>query len=119
MFIMRWLNRLAAVLFGALSVGYIRSFFDKYEVLVVDREDITMENGEKIMRIQDLKPDNYDSAMDLRGTPTHECVCGCNIWNVKVIFEESQIATYFLEMQCVECGSLATAPTPLDRESQE
>lgn len=111
---MRWLHRLAAVLFGALSVNYARSFFDKYEVIILDKEDLTMENGEKVLRIQDLSPENYDNAMDLRGTPTHECVCGANIWNVKVIFQESQIATYFLDMECVSCGSLATAPTPAD-----
>ncbi len=69
--------------------------------------------------IQDLKPENYDHAMDLRGTPTHVCVCGCNIWNVKVIFDESEIATYFLDMECVNCGSFATAPTPIDVNGTE
>ncbi len=64
-------------------------------------------------------PANYDNAMDLRGTPTHLCPCGCNIWNVKVMFEDFEIATYFLEMECANCGSMATAPTPLDRESME
>jgi len=34
-------------------------------------------------------------------------------------FDNYEIATYFLDMECVECGNLATAPTPLDRESQE
>jgi hypothetical protein len=69
--------------------------------------------------IKDLRPANYDSAMDLRGAPTHLCVCGCNIWNVKVIFSEYQIATYFLDMECANCGSLATAPTPVDIEGME
>lgn len=69
--------------------------------------------------IMDLKPENYDHAMDLRGSPTHLCPCGCNIWNVKVIFEEFEIATYFLDMECANCGSMATAPTLLDREIQE
>ncbi len=53
--------------------------------------------------------------MDLRGTPTHLCPCGCNIWNVKVVFEDFEIATYFLDMECISCGSVATAPTPVDR----
>jgi len=44
---------------------------------------------------------------------------GSRIFYVKAVFDDYEIATYFLEMQCVECGSLATAPTPLDRESQE
>lgn len=69
--------------------------------------------------IKDLKPENYDHAMDLRGAPTHLCPCGCNIWNVKVIFEDFEIGTYFLDMECANCGSMATAPTLLDRETRE
>jgi hypothetical protein len=67
------------------------------------------------MDINDLKPENYNRAMDLRGRPTHICPCGCNIWNLKVVFDDFEIATYFLDMECVNCGSLATAPTPVDR----
>jgi hypothetical protein len=37
----------------------------------------------------------------------------------QVIFEEFEIATYFLDMECANCGSMATAPTLLDREIQE
>ena len=59
------------------------------------------------------------NALDLRGTPTHECICGSNIWSVKAIFQDFEISSYFLDMQCMECGTLATAPTPLDREIME
>jgi hypothetical protein len=68
------------------------------------------------MDINDLRPVNYNNAMDLRGEPTHLCPCGCNIWNLKVVFEDYEIATYFLDMECINCGSLATAPTPVDRK---
>ena len=71
------------------------------------------------LSINDLKPENYDHAMDLRGAPTHMCPCGCNIWNVKVIFEDFEVATYFLDMECANCGTMATAPTLLDREIQD
>jgi hypothetical protein len=74
------------------------------------------EAEDEMLDINDLKPENYDNAMDLRGTPTHVCPCGCNIFNVKVIFEDYEIGTYFLDMECAQCGSLATAPTPVDRE---
>jgi len=60
---------------------------------------------------------DYRNSMDLRGNPTHECICGCNIFNVKAIFDNFEIATYFLDMECAQCGSVATAPTPLDREN--
>ena len=54
--------------------------------------------------------------MDLRGTPTHVCVCGSNQFMVRAMFDNYEIATHFLDMICVSCGSLLTAPTPVDRE---
>lgn len=114
---MKWLNRLAALLFGLLSVGIIRNFFDKYTVVIFNKENDYEEDMEEDMEdITNLRPENYDGAMDLRGTPTHVCACGCNIFNLKVIFQDYEIATYFLDMECANCGSLATAPTPVDRE---
>jgi hypothetical protein len=96
--------------FLLISVLYkpIRLLLNRYKfgVYYLDTEEI-------------LEQDPMDNAMDLRGTPTHECVCGSAIWNLQVTFEDYEIGTYFLEMQCAECGSLATAPTPLDREKTE
>ena len=102
---MKWLNRLSAVLLGLISVGAVRNFLDKYEVLVFDKNDL----GE----------DEEPTALDLRGTPTHTCTCGSQTWYVKTVFENYEIATYFLDMLCSECGNLATAPTPVDREKME
>ena len=111
---MKWLNRLAALLFGLFTVGIARDFLDRHQVIIFDKEDLEADfEDEEVRDINDLKPD-YKNAMDLRGTPTHECVCGCNIWNLKVIFESFEISTYFLDMECANCGSLATAPTPVD-----
>lgn len=59
---------------------------------------------------------NADQSMDLRGTPTHVCPCGSQQFYVRCQFENYEIAAYFLDMQCVLCGSLLTAPTPSDRE---
>ena len=114
---MKWLNRLAALLFGLISVGIIRDFFDKHDIIVLDKQDL--EEVDDMKDIVKLRPDNYDHAMDLRGTPTHACPCGSNIFNVKVIFDNYEIATYFLDMECANCGSLVTAPTPLDREETD
>jgi hypothetical protein len=111
---MKWLNRLAALLFGLISVGLIRDFFDKHTVIVLDKE--FEEEEDDMEDITNLRPDNYENSMDLRGTPTHVCPCGCNIFNVKVIFDDYEIGTYFLDMECANCGSLATAPTPMDSE---
>jgi len=71
------------------------------------------------MDINNLRPKNYDHAMDLRGVPTHVCPCGCDIWNLKVIFDDFEIVSYFIDMECAHCGSIATAPTPLDRDGTE
>ena len=101
-----------------LTVGIVRDFLSKNTVLILDKEshEEDIEEDGKVEDILNLKPDNYDNAMDLRGTPTHVCPCGCNIFNVKVIFDNFEIGTYFLDMECANCGSLATAPTPVDRE---
>jgi hypothetical protein len=64
--------------------------------------------------ITELKPENYNKAIDLRGEPTHVCVCGCFIWNIKCAFQDYEMAYYYLDMECANCGSLATAPTPSD-----
>jgi hypothetical protein len=116
---MKWLSRLSALLFGLITLGMARDLLEKNRILVVSGNDVEFDDEDEELDIKDLRPVNYNNAMDLRGTPTHECVCGCNIWNVKVIFSEYQIATYFLDMECANCGSLATAPTPVDIEGME
>lgn len=52
--------------------------------------------------------------MDLRGEPTHICACGSQVWNVKCMFQDYEISMYFLDMECADCGSMATAPTLVD-----
>ena len=105
---MTWVNRLALALTGLISIGVARNFFNKYDLLIFDKNDV-----------EQARQDQMVSGMDLRGTPTHECICGSQIFNIRAVFDNYEIATYFLDMECVECGNLATAPTPLDRESQE
>lgn len=57
---------------------------------------------------------DYTQSMDIRGEPTTVCPCGSELWLVKVIFdEEGDIGMWFTEtMECVVCGTLATAPHP-------
>ena len=47
-------------------------------------------------------------------TVTHQCICGSPQFKIVVSFEEYEIATYSLEMYCVECGLSYKTPTPLD-----
>ena len=99
---------------GFSTYKKVKDFFDNNVLMVVDKEDVEpfIEDGSSDTNVN-------NDAMDLRGTPTHVCVCGSLIWKVHAQFEDYQIAQYFLDMQCAQCGSLATAPTPLDRKIQE
>lgn len=54
-------------------------------------------------------------SMDLRGEPAHVCVCGSRMFKLCVIFDDYEIGMYLLDMECVECGSILTAPTEIDR----
>ena len=108
---MKWVNRLAATLVGLISIRVAKEFFNRYDVLVFDKNDV--EEARKENARGDLNP------VDLRGTPTHACICGSSHFYVRAVFENYEIATYFLDMQCTECGALLTAPTPLDREITE
>ena len=119
---MKWLIVIAIAFFVYAWVSKIKYnvklFLDNYEIFLVDKEDVE-QIGRHTDDILQLRPESYDKSIDLRGTPTHLCPCGSNIWNLKVIFEDFEIATYFLDMECVSCGSVATAPTPVDREGTE
>lgn len=65
--------------------------------------------------IRTLKPD-YTGNMDHENEIHHECpVCESNLWNLKVQFEDYEIASYLLQMECAICGSYALAPTLADK----
>jgi hypothetical protein len=53
-------------------------------------------------------------SLDLRGTPTHACVCGSLLFSVKCMFEDGDISLWFTDAECALCGSLVTVPTPVD-----
>jgi len=105
---MKWVNRLAATLVGLIGIGVIREFFNRYDILVFNKNDV-----------EEARQENNWRPVDLRGTPTHACICGSTHFYVRTVFENYEIATYFLDMECANCGSMATAPTLLDREIQE
>lgn len=45
---------------------------------------------------------------------THICICGSTLWNLQVTFDDYEIASYNLDMECAVCGTRAIAPTPID-----
>lgn len=103
---MKRLNLFLATILSAIGYRYVKNFLDHYEVVVFDKDDF-IDDEEEI------------NPFDLRGTPTHECICGSNQFYIRASFDNYELAQYFLDMQCVSCGSLATAPTPVDKEKSE
>lgn len=56
---------------------------------------------------------DYEKSMDLRGNSIGDvCVCGCTVFKALVSFEDSEISMYFLDGECLNCGSLVTLPYP-------
>jgi hypothetical protein len=108
---MKLFGKLLAVIAGTVLFRATTTFFERYDVLVFDKEDV-QEAREQATE----ESEQYNGAIDFRGTPSHICICGSDVWNLKVVFQDHEIATYFLDMQCANCGSLATAPTPIDKE---
>jgi hypothetical protein len=104
---MKWLGRISTALLGLIAFVAGKKFFRDYELLIMSKDDIAEMQEE--FRQMDSEP-----YMDLRGTPTHVCVCGSDAFYLKATFKDFEIATYMLDMQCANCGSLATAPTPID-----
>lgn len=113
---MKWFSRFSALMFGLLTLGVVKDLLERNRILVMNDEEEHYEDCEEhgSKDINSLRPHDYNNAMDLRGTPTHVCPCGSIVWDLKAIFENGEIATYFLDMECANCGSLATAPTPID-----
>lgn len=65
--------------------------------------------------IRELKPD-YTGTMDHAEEIHHDCPhCESNLWNVKVSFEDYEISTYIIQMECALCGTYALAPTLADK----
>jgi hypothetical protein len=64
---------------------------------------------------------DYSESMDIRGEPTTVCPCGSKLWLLKVMFDDDgEISMWFTEtMECVVCGTLATAPHPSEEVIDE
>ena len=62
------------------------------------------------------KNDSGSIQLDARGIPTNECPnCANRLFTVQVSFDDDyNVGQYFLDAECAMCGTLVTAPTPLD-----
>jgi len=56
-----------------------------------------------------------NNTLDLRGFgPMHVCVCGSRLFKVGCMFEDNDIAMWFVDASCAECDALVKVPTPVD-----
>jgi len=48
--------------------------------------------------------------------PTSTCLCGSELWHAVVWFDpvEREVSGRFIEVACVNCGSICKSPTPVD-----
>lgn len=104
--------------FLVLNMRFLNRILMAYGAPQLPEKDLDLELNERSkepMHISDLKPD-YTKAVDLRDkdNPTHVCICGSMLWDVKCMFQDYEISMYFTDMECAECGSKATAPTLVD-----
>jgi len=53
---------------------------------------------------------------DFTGIPTMACLCGCRIFRLNVMWDEEtrSVGWYELRQECLQCGTITTAPTPVD-----
>lgn len=71
------------------------------------------------MSVLDFEPDSCLPSFDLSGIIMHECICGSDMWKLIVSFKDYEIASYMLDMECINCGTRAKAPTPIDHPDYE
>ena len=55
------------------------------------------------------------SKVDMRSLgPVHVCFCGSRLFKVGCMFEDNDIAMWFVDGECAACGALVKVPTPAD-----
>jgi hypothetical protein len=66
--------------------------------------------------VRDFKPTG--PGMDLGKTITSVCPCGSTLFRAIVTFDQDtyEIAGYYTEGECFECGTRLTLPTEIDKE---
>lgn len=79
---------------------------------------MTNEENDVVKEIRELlHPTDYSHAMDLRGESIGDvCVCGGDVFHALVAFDQGEICFYFLDGECVNCGSMVTLPHPTNEE---
>lgn len=56
---------------------------------------------------------------DYSGIPTHECVCGCNVFRIVAGSDDYSLSWHSLTGYCFGCNAKVTVPCELDRPEAE
>lgn len=63
----------------------------------------------------DVETPRKPAPIDARGIPTNACpVCTSTVFRVLAVFDAYDIAAWYTDAECAECGALLTAPCPPD-----
>jgi len=73
-----------------------------------------VQNNGVLARFNRAKRSKRKRIIDIRGIPSHACVCGSRVFKVKCMFEDNDIALWYIDAECDMCGALVTVPTPVD-----
>jgi hypothetical protein len=66
-------------------------------------------------RSKELSLSSDVGLIDQRGIPTHACLnCGSNVFIIQAVFEDYDIAGWYIDGSCSSCGSPLTVPCPVD-----
>jgi len=69
------------------------------------------QNPDNITIQELLHPSDYSKAADYRGQYLGDyCICGSDLFHMIGSFEDGELIFYFLDGECVNCGSLVTLP---------
>lgn len=91
----------------------VRSIRTALEIAPVSTRRAETSSIRPISALFEIEPGGADY---LWAGPTHECVCGNNVFHLLVWFEDKEVAGYFTEMICAFCGSIQRAPTLADEQ---
>jgi hypothetical protein len=66
------------------------------------------------MNVRDAVGD-YSHAIDFGDLISPVCLaCGGDLLRIVVTFDNQEIAAYFTDAECIQCGSRFKCPTPID-----
>lgn len=79
------------------------------------RRSVPLRNGSRLQLeitdpVRSLHTPLLDGPDYTFGGPTHQCLCGNNLFHLLAAFEDRQVSYYVLDGICHRCGAKVTVP---------